>query len=190
MVEDSELVDGDGRKFTVARKLADAGLPIYVYEQNDMEQLVSEETDAVKAAMADSAVGRGAEHDDQAGTDIQTDQSSLEATIAAGRLADAAKNVQCKCVHGTCQQGRATCASCESGWKGDYCDVPRSDSQTHVNKNRKKDYTRDGLYRPMQIQDQRLTGAATEKPQTPSAMDSESTGSRAQERSSNRYRAK
>lgn len=149
VVENDELVDSDGRKFTLEKKLAGAGLPIYVYEQNDMEQLVSEETDAVKAAVADSAVGRGAEHDDQAGTDIQTDQSSFEATIAAGRLAEAATSVECKCVHGTCRPGLASCASCESGWKGDYCDVPLSDSQTHVNKNKKKDYTRDGLYRPM-----------------------------------------
>lgn len=148
-MEDSELVDSDGRKFTVARKLADAGLPIYVYEQNDMEQLVSEETDAVKAAMAGSAVGRGAEHDDQAGTDIQTDQTQLEAAAAAGRLAGAEQDVQCRCVHGTCRKGQAACASCEPGWKGDYCDVPRSDSQAHVNKNGKKDFTRDGLYRPM-----------------------------------------
>ena len=32
VVEESELVDLDGRKFTIVRKLADAGLPIYVYE--------------------------------------------------------------------------------------------------------------------------------------------------------------
>ena len=51
MIEEHELVDNDNRKFIIERKLADAGLPIYVYEQNDMEQLISEETDEVKAAL-------------------------------------------------------------------------------------------------------------------------------------------
>jgi len=32
VVEENELVDLDGRKFTIVRKLADAGLPIFVYE--------------------------------------------------------------------------------------------------------------------------------------------------------------
>jgi hypothetical protein len=51
VIEEHELVDNDNRKFIIERKLADAGLPIYVYEQNDMEQLISEETDEVKAAL-------------------------------------------------------------------------------------------------------------------------------------------
>lgn len=32
VVEENDLVDLDGRKFVLMRKLADAGLPIYVYE--------------------------------------------------------------------------------------------------------------------------------------------------------------
>jgi hypothetical protein len=32
VIEEHELVDGDNHKFTIVRKLADAGLPIYVFE--------------------------------------------------------------------------------------------------------------------------------------------------------------
>jgi hypothetical protein len=121
-----------------------------------MEQLVSEESDAVKSVLESTVVGREAEHDNLAGADISTDQSAFEAKLEEGRhaaaAAEAAKKVECLCVHGTCREGESSCGrSCDSGWTGTYCDVPRSDSQTHVNKNKNRDYTKDGLYRPMQI---------------------------------------
>lgn len=97
----------------MARKLADAGLPIYVYEQNDMEQLISEESDEVKGALGRTALGQEADHDDQAGADISTDESALEHEVAAKRQAKAAQGaankVKCLCVHGKCRQGQATC---------------------------------------------------------------------------------
>jgi len=78
-----------------------------------MEQLISEESDEVKAALGHTALGQEAEHDDQAGADISTDESELEHAVAAGGRAkaaqEAAKNVKCLCVHGKCRQGQATC---------------------------------------------------------------------------------
>ena len=132
-----------------------------------MEQLISEESDEVKAGLGRTALGQEADHDDQAGADISTDESELEHEVDARRRAEAAqaaaKTVKCLCVHGKCRQGQATCAQCDSGWKGNYCDVPRSPAQAHVNKNKKRDFTKDGLYRPQQIDDQRLTGRASKK---------------------------
>lgn len=130
------------------------GLPIYVYEQNDIEQLVAEETDAVKQALEDTSVGHEAALDDPMGADISTELSDLDAAIEKHRIAavKAEKHAACLCVHGTCRAGEATCSGrCESGWTGDWCDVPQHSADAPVNKNRKKDFTKDGLYRPMQI---------------------------------------
>lgn len=62
-------------------------------------------------------------------------------------------------MHGTCREGESECSGgCKAGYSGVYCDVPTSDDVlSHVNQNKKKDYTGDGLYRPQQISDQRMT---------------------------------
>ena len=69
------------------------------------------------------------------------------------------EKLRCLCVHGTCREGEQECSGgCKEGYGGVYCDVPTSDDVLkHVNKNKKKDYTGDGLYRPQQISDQRMT---------------------------------
>lgn len=78
-----------------------------------MEQLISEESDEVKGALGRTALGQEADHDDQAGADISTDESELEHEVEAQRRAhaaqEAAKNVKCLCVHGRCRQGQAKC---------------------------------------------------------------------------------
>ena len=78
-----------------------------------MEQLVSEESDEVKGALGRTALGQEADHDDQAGADISTDESELEHEVEAKRRVraaqEAAKNVKCLCVHGKCRQGQAQC---------------------------------------------------------------------------------
>ena len=74
-----------------------------------MEQLISEESDEVKAALGRTALGQEADHDDQAGADISTDESELEHEVETHKHAKAekeAKNkVKCLCVHGKCRQG-------------------------------------------------------------------------------------
>jgi len=92
-----------------------------------------------------------------------TDKSELERQIDASRAADYEKlekqSVRCLCVHGSgCNVGEHECAgSCESGWTGPYCDTPKDEalySNVQVGANRnKKDYTGDGLYRPLSIQE-------------------------------------
>lgn len=97
-------------------------------------------------------------------------------------------------MHGTCREGQAACTgSCESGWTGNYCDVPSNSAKATVNKNRrKKDFTKDGLYRPMQIQEERRTGT-TDKAAMQHQNLKEKASSMAQEspsRKSNAFKAK
>lgn len=195
-IDEDDLVDGKGRKFTIAKKLASDGLPIYVYESNDIEQLVAEETDAVKQAYSDTSVGQESALDDPMGADVSTELSDLDEQIEKHRRAavEAEQKIKCLCVHGTCREGQAACTgSCESGWTGNYCDVPSNSAKATVNKNRrKKDFTKDGLYRPMQIQEERRTGT-TDKAAMQHQNLKEKASSMAQEspsRKSNAFKAK
>lgn len=49
------IVDNKGQNFLIEKRLKARGLPIYVFEQNDEEQLLTEETDVVKEAFEGSA---------------------------------------------------------------------------------------------------------------------------------------
>lgn len=72
-----QLVDSAGTSFTVEKYLAQRGLPIYVYEQNDEEQLISEESKEVRAALEDTIIGQEARR--QGAEDVMTEVSDLEA---------------------------------------------------------------------------------------------------------------
>jgi len=138
----SLLVDEENNHFNVAKELSANGLPIYVFESNDEEQLLSEESGRIKAAVSGSEIGREALRT----ADNSIDKSSWEASLEA----PASLKVECKCVHGTCREGQAKCNSCEEGWTGDFCSVPKASAENwkQANKHSKKDYTGDGLYRP------------------------------------------
>jgi len=93
-----------------------------------------------------------------------TDKSELEQRVENTMHTEMSKEkAKCYCVHGTCREGESECSGgCKDGWSGVYCDVPTSeDVLKHVNMNKKKDFTRDGLYRPQQISDQQLTHGST-----------------------------
>jgi len=66
------------------------------------------------------------------------------------------EKVVCYCVHGTCREGEGECSGgCKDGWRGNYCDIPTNDDVLkHVVKDKKKDFTKDGLYRPQSIEDE------------------------------------
>lgn len=48
VVFDFDLEDEDGNAFTTEKNLKARGLPIYVFEQNDMEELIAEESGRVR----------------------------------------------------------------------------------------------------------------------------------------------
>lgn len=98
-----------------------------------------------------------------------TEKSELEASVEKLEPQEQPKeHVECLCVHGTCNEGESEChGRCESGWTGKHCDVPAERKVENVNEDKQKDYTKDGLYRPKQISDQRMTGEAKEKKEEP-----------------------
>lgn len=161
------LVDQDGTAFSIETRLKNRGLPIYVFEQNDMEQLLKEETDEVKQAVADTVVAEEGQKEESA--DAVSTKSDLEEKVEEARAPEIAaveeKEVKCLCVHGSCNEGESSCnGGCENGWTGTYCDTPVAGPELeHVNKNPENDVTKDGLYRPQQISDQRMTGPAKGK---------------------------
>ena len=72
--------------------------------------------------------------------------------------------VKCLCVHGKCRKGEATCSgACDKGWSGRHCDTPSAQTLKNVVNDGSKDYTRDGLYKPKQISDERMTGGDLSK---------------------------
>lgn len=75
------------------------------------------------------------------------------------------KPVKCLCVHGKCREGQSTCdGNCDKGWIGDNCEIPfEVEKLKNVNKNKKKDISKDGGYKPQRISNNRMTGEATSK---------------------------
>jgi hypothetical protein len=108
-----------------------------------------------------------------------TEKSELERQLEQVMPTEVtAGKVSCLCVHGTCREGEAECSGgCQSGYTGVYCDAPTSDDVLkHVNKNKHKDYTGDGLYRPQQISEQRLTSTEHRQSESSSTESSHSSG--------------
>ena len=82
------------------------------------------------------------------------DKSELEQQLEKRSPTETVAKVECLCVHGTCREGEPVCqGGCESGWRGPHCDTPAQEQLRNVNRNRQRDYTSGGLYRPQQIND-------------------------------------
>lgn len=148
------LVDAGNRPFEVAEGLGHRGLPIYVFEATDQEELLHEEADTNRAA-AGTEAGEEAE---KRARDVSIEKSDLERAVEPEQ--PQAQAVQCQCVHGKCREGESHCTGpCDAGWSGTYCSTP-SDSETykHARGRARKDFTRDGLYRPQAIADQTSSG--------------------------------
>lgn len=52
------FIDKNGAEFTNEKKLKDSGLPIYVFEESDTEQIIKEESDQVKEALENTVIGK------------------------------------------------------------------------------------------------------------------------------------
>lgn len=163
VIHKDRLVDHEQTEFTMEQHLEKRGLPIYVFEETDVAQIIKEEGDDVKQAVEAEAVGREAQSEVSA--DISTQKSDLEEKVAAGRASEKAEAVaaavECECAHGSCAEGEATCNTCERGWTGTHCDTPATEETLqNVNTDQRKDYTSDGLYQPQQSSEGRRTGPA------------------------------
>jgi hypothetical protein len=152
------------------------GLPIFVFEETDVAQIVKEEGEAVQEAVEAEAVG--AEAAREVSADMSTHTSELEEAVLKQKKEEAAvgekEAIECECVHGFCETGSRSCHRCDSGWEGAHCDTPSSDETLQaVNTKQDGDFTADGLYQPRQGSGERKTGAATEideeKPSAPKA---------------------
>jgi hypothetical protein len=62
VIHDVDLVDESRAVFTTEKALSARGLPIYVFESNDEEQLLKEEGTAVTAAFGGSTIASEAQH--------------------------------------------------------------------------------------------------------------------------------
>lgn len=60
IVKEGELVDQDGKAFITEKHLLARGLPIYVFESNDEEQLIKEEGKEVSTAFEGSTIEKEA----------------------------------------------------------------------------------------------------------------------------------
>lgn len=126
---DDFLVDSDGKPFVVDKSFKTRGLPIYVFEQNDIEQLLEEESNEVKQAIEETVVAQEGQR--KVNDDLMTEKSDFEKKIEQLMPAEAKTEtkVRCLCVHGKCKEGEGECNKpCDSGWAGVYCDVPSSKS--------------------------------------------------------------
>lgn len=56
-ISQDKLVDEDQADFTTEQHLEMRGLPIYVFEETDVSQIVKEETDDIQQAVANETVG-------------------------------------------------------------------------------------------------------------------------------------
>lgn len=101
------IEDERGTSFSTEKALSDRGLPIYVFEQNDEEQLLSEEKSDVREAIEHSEAYELGEQELK--TDVMTQKSDLETEIIEDRkklFKDQLKQVlPCLCVHGKCRDG-------------------------------------------------------------------------------------
>jgi hypothetical protein len=60
MIREETLVDQDGKAFVTEKHLQARGLPIFVFESNDEEQLLKEEGKEVTTAFEGSAIEKEA----------------------------------------------------------------------------------------------------------------------------------
>lgn len=58
VVQVDQFIDKNGAEFTTEKKLKDYGLPIYVFEESDTEQIIKEESDSVKEALESTLIGK------------------------------------------------------------------------------------------------------------------------------------
>lgn len=124
-----KLVNEEQVEFSFEKHLEMRGLPIYVFEETDVAQIVKEESDEVQEAVSNETVGIEAVQEQSA--DISSTKSDLEKEILEVRKEEqeeaVKETVECLCVHGTCHIGQSTCDRCERGWTGDHCDTPTTD---------------------------------------------------------------
>ena len=85
VVIEQSLVDEKDTAFITEKVLSDRGLPIYVFEQNDEEQLLMEEKPDVIKAIENSWLDQGGEQ--EKATDIMTEKSDLETELIEDRKA-------------------------------------------------------------------------------------------------------
>lgn len=150
------LVDSDNKNFAQDPNLSKRGFPIYVFEATDQEEFLKEESNDVRSALEGSEAGREASKLDG---DVAVEESDLDADISSltKALKKLDKEVLCLCVHGTCRDNEEECSGgCDKGWTGKYCNTlsNKHEALQHVVQQGKKDFTKDGLYRPQVILDQ------------------------------------
>lgn len=75
-IKHQRIVDKDGSPFALDHLLEMRGLPIYVFEETDMAQIVKEESDDVKEAVEQEQVGKEAER--EVSGDLNTELSEIE----------------------------------------------------------------------------------------------------------------
>jgi hypothetical protein len=76
----NDLVDEEGTPFGREKHLEMRGLPIYVFEEKDMQQVVKEEGDEVIEAVEDEAIG--IESQKEISADVSTAKSDLEEKVS------------------------------------------------------------------------------------------------------------
>jgi hypothetical protein len=74
-----KLSDEDEAEFTIENHLEMRGLPIYVFEETDVSQIVKEESDDIQQAVAGEKVGIEAQG--EVGNDVATTTSDLEKEV-------------------------------------------------------------------------------------------------------------
>lgn len=75
-VNHDKLMDEDQAEFSIKKHLEMNGLPIYVFEETDVHQIVKEESDDVQEAVANETVGVEAQAEQ--GVDVESKKSELE----------------------------------------------------------------------------------------------------------------
>jgi hypothetical protein len=75
-INNDKLVDEDQDTFAMEHHLMARGLPIYVFEETDVSQIVKEESDDVQEAVSNETVGIEAQAEQ--GADVATTNSELE----------------------------------------------------------------------------------------------------------------